>query len=134
MTTPEPRTVGQLTDEELSLWIANFLEPLSTLEPMPTGREDKEAFPDVSPLRFWVLATRPEWHWKPTNSVNDPACTVMLIERMLPTHTMTAVALSAACFQEKETGQMHGAGIFKHDYPFRRAIAQCFALANGYKE
>lgn len=75
-----------MTDDELSRWIAEKLEPLSTLpNDDDCDMADMESFPTDCWLASWRLSQVTGFHvpsWQPRDMVNDPAMTVMLLIEM----------------------------------------------------
>ena len=81
--------MSQWTDDELNRVIAEHLEPVAELEAIQhfqcsaTCALDHALGPDISPKRFWVLKTRPRWHWAPAyNFCQDWNATGMLLEKL----------------------------------------------------
>ena len=125
--------INDLTDGQLSRWIAEKLEPLESLP--------KENV-SPSPLGFWhrprVFTGHTFDHsWQPRDMVNDPAMTVMLLanrkfvslnqiedcdegpwEACFCKHAQHSIACEAFATVMADTMQ--------------RAVAEAFALANGF--
>lgn len=103
--------VGQLTDSDLSLWIAEFFR-----------RTNPRA-----------------WHENP-DFVNDPAMTVLLLEKLMESRGFVSLSRwLASPTRVCVTGQMEE-GQWKADEPstysatdkLGRCVAESFALANHY--
>lgn len=116
------------SDEELSRAICNHFEPVAGLEPIPSSPDDRGHFPDVSPLRYWFLATRPNWRWSPV-SMMSPAMTVMLMERgklgVLPMGDSWLVG------QPWMNGTVTMYANSASNPKLGRAVAEAFALSQG---
>ena len=137
-----------LSDEALSRWIAEKIEPMPTKRPNWSHAE--------SATKVWVSAFKgyyrkayppnqegyPEaWYgWKVRDMVNDPAMTVMLMERagigVEPT-TNGFDGKRQDCWQaypldfSKDPLRIYA---FTGYGSIGRAVAEAFALANGYHE
>lgn len=104
-----------MSDEELNLWIAEFIDP-------------KEGSVWDTPGQR-ILTCAGGWMWvdghgrEPRAFCSDPACTVMLMERMIDKYTDCRKGLDLI------------ADRFQGHPPFggclRRAVAEAFAIASG---
>ena len=131
-----------LSDAELSRWIAEKMEPLSSL---PNEDDCDSADMQDFPTDCWIASFRLSlvtgMHvpgWQPRDMVNDPAMTVMLMER------------GPICVTRcKKAGRPKGWTAFKPDFSLDgpgdrdvwpendtigRAVADAWCLANGYHE
>ena len=117
-------TIRDLSDEDLSRWIVDGLEPLT---------QDK--YGDAQPLitalepQYWVWC---DGIWQPRDMVNDAAMTVMLMER----------GLGSLDWVSDGTFKMWRGGFERQDHSrieyitaksLGRAVAEAFALANGWE-
>lgn len=117
MTAPD-RHVWQLTDEELSLWIATKLEPKPTV---PYWLESIEAW------RFHYGTDA----WVPQDFVNDPAMAVMLMERgKLSVQPLGDDIWMVGLVWMNGTVTMYTC-VAKNSN-LCRAVAESFCLANGW--
>ena len=131
-------TISELTDEQLSRWIAKKLEPCPAKDAIPAGSTY-----NVSKPSRWLLvgvsSTGAWWchfdidfgysigDWQPRDIVNDPAMTVMLLEKL----SRYYVELSGRFIN----GTMHYI-CNKHLNPtlvLGRAVAEAFTLCQGFK-
>lgn len=128
-----------MTDAELNMAIAELIEP------KPSNDHEYMAIGDTSDGEGWVSGwdtndetgiSYPGWH--PRDFCSDPACTVMLLERLVVARGF--VSLSAWISSPMRiclTGQFVE-GIWKSDEPstfaashqLGRAVAEAFWLAN----
>lgn len=123
--------VGQLSDEELSRWIASKIEPEATL-PWDCG--------GYSTLRVWrrnkrMMEHKFEWHWTPRDMVSDPAMTVLLLEKLLKKGANICGSGAAVIGAEwPDVVVEYGATTEQSVTSSRlgRAICEAFALANNY--
>ena len=135
--------VRDVSDEILSGWICKKLEPMplhqDTLWHIETRRYDSRA-------GYWTLhrhSGKPiedseSWYWTSRNMVNDPAMTVMLLGKMTEPQLW-----------DERTSEERGRGdpiywgctanmadefgaVFSEN--LGRAVAEAFALANGWTE
>ena len=133
-----------LSDAELSRWIAEKMEPLSSL---PNEDDCDSADMQDFPTDCWIASFRLSlvtgMHvpgWQPRDMVNDPAMTVMLMER-----AGIGVEPTTNGFDGKRQDCWQAYPLDFSKDPFRiyaftgygsigRAVMEAFALANGYHE
>ena len=131
-------TMTDFSDEQLSRWIAEKLEPLSTL---PNEDDCDHADMEAFPTEYWLASYRMSrvtcMHvpsWEPRDMVNDPAMTVMLLEKMpepslwLESNPGDAVKIWG-CSADMSTNLDNG-----WSDRIGRAVAESFALAHGWTE
>ncbi len=94
-------TLQELTDRDLSKWIAEKLEP------NPGDYDDAD--------------------WQARDMVNDPAMTLMLLEKLMASQFSTNLLLKnhRAVIETFELGRATYSSL-------PRAVAEAFALANGW--
>ncbi len=110
-----------MTAAELSLKIAEFLEPkpvLSIGEILDCGMAD-------TPM-YWKPHDELAGEWQPRDMVNDPAMTVMLIEKLRPC-AISALDDSTNVMYRRDN-MPHWTGEIK---TLGRAVAEAFAKAKG---
>ncbi len=113
-----------LTDEQISVWIAEKLEPPVTRGFLPT-----DGFPAYSKTSHWICRHLKDG-WQPRDFVNDAEMTVILLEKLLDTRK--------AYWLEKRGDDILFERANTSDpqyYPtLGRAVAEAFMLAHGYQE
>ena len=124
-------TLNTVKDQELSLWIAEKLEPAPAWTPLRKSREYLGTF--YSDGKCWQRrfdgeqGQRPQ---EPRDMVNDPACTVMLMEKLLCHHGVKLDRgvdpdYCLSWFDGQKWSEVDGESL-------GRAIAEAFALAHGW--
>lgn len=126
----EAMTIAEVSDADLSRWIASRFEPtlmicehyVSLWGPHKGTKYFNTAF-DVADDGDTLINLR----WEPRDMVNDPAMTVMLLEKMTLAHLMflRSTNMWRCCADGRE---QH----FVHSEKLGRAVAEAFALANGW--
>lgn len=132
-----------MSDEELSLWIAEFLEP----KPDEACTEDDVEFTDdgwrvfYSPIRMWMRFQKPTtfqekgWHLVKRDMVNDPAMTVMLVKNLMPKLlSITSNWNGASHYWQVQTSFDTDQDVPATNKDFGRAVAEAFAMAHGCKD
>lgn len=142
--------VSELTDEQLSGFIAKKLEPFAKL-PKPTDAEFDLYLANncqrwLKEFKCWemrfVFEDGDKGGWQPRDMVNDPAMTVMLLEKLWrdPDRecylTFNIVGLRANQYEieitASESGWQHGVKSFVHySEKLGRCVAEAAALALG---
>lgn len=123
-----PITISEISDEDLNIWIATQLEPLSSL---PNADECDKQDMDNFPTECWIASFRMSrialMHvpsWEPRDMVNDPAMTVMLLEKLASGDFVRSRSL------ERIREAM--ARVVWDKISVGRAVAQAFALSLGW--
>ena len=116
------------TDAELNLWIAKFLEP----NPKRRAKQPHESMTQRgSKLGCWTFAFQCE-DKQPRDFCNDPACTVMLMEKLLADFHIITLSVN---FADSDRGMCVGQDeTIRWGRTLGRAVAEAFALANGLEE
>lgn len=120
----------KLSDEECSRWIAEKLEP----KPVNTSVPEQP-----SPLGFWRSVYHHDTYrgstdWQPRDMVNDPAMTVMLMEKLGSTGDIQIIGMGEH-WQFRHLGPApEMEEIIVDAYPLGRAVCEAFMLASGYKD
>ncbi len=122
--------IQELSDEKLSRWIAEKIEPKPEGEPWTV--------PLDSPLRVWhasiasaICDGRQPAYWKLRDMVSDPAMTVMLMEKLLSVQRLDIWTHFAGGDVHINTLNplIHGCS-----KTLGRSVAMTFALANGWTD
>lgn len=111
--------LSEMTGEQKSWWIAEHLQPLSTL---PSIQDYIETWGTARSKKYW----HPSYdgtQWEAKDMVNDPAMTVMLLESETNGDLGDGYLflLTVACE-------------WKRTRDIKIAVADTFMLANGWKE
>lgn len=128
-----------LTDEQLSRWIAEKLEPKPTYSPKVTGHIGLSVMTDLSTHSVawqWDFQSK-QWH--PRDLVSNPEMTVMLMEKM---HEFGNVVIagdngwgvSVYFIDENGIETWYSRPSQTNNQLLGRAVAEAWALANGYHE
>lgn len=106
--------------EVLSVAIARHFEK----EPdLPSTIDDDT--PDCSPKGYWVLRSRPNWHWAPMFKVTDAAYAMKLLKELL---AKRSIAFNCVGYSPMEI-EVFGVGRFAIDVSLELAIAEAVAKA-----
>jgi hypothetical protein len=126
----------EISDESLSRWIAEKLEP------MPNDTPDEVAVLDEWPLsngKNWQLVSSygegDVLHWEPRNMVTDPAMTVMLLEKMGTAELEPDLSYENGCWHVYTLRDVGPQFVdFSRKLKIGRAVAEAWAIANGFQE
>lgn len=125
--------ISELTDEELSLWIAEKIEPKPTGDPTQCCACGRRVSHDVHSLAWTMIRDfqTDRIVWIPRYSVNNSAMIVMLLDRML------AEGYEVLMMKHKDTYAVYlelGLMNFPTDTAatLGRVVAESFALSNGF--
>jgi hypothetical protein len=126
----------KLSDEELSRWICNKEEPESSLSEVVWTKTQSSSFPsranvrpgELSPRGYWKIG--PGMKWKRRDMVHDAQMTVMLLDSLLEGHDLK-IERASPYFLHYFDGSVWSE--VQAD-SLGRAIAEAWALANGFQE
>lgn len=131
--------VSEATDSELSLFIAEKLEPLVKIgdpKEYALAYGVAKGTPCWRTMRTGIVADLEDdtFHWWQRDMVTDPAMTVMLLEKMTESKWGWELVLSSkiVCIQHRG-GRTHSADNLDGQ-SLGRVIASAWALANGWPE
>lgn len=116
--------LSQLSDQDISKWIAEKLEPL----PLPYQR---------GYAKFWLPAgsIRDDTSVRPRDIVNEPAMTVMVIELMLDEQKDVLEQISRRMLERREADRKAYPYLPRNiQFFFRRAVTEVFMLMHGWTE
>jgi hypothetical protein len=121
-----------LSDEELSRLIAGLIEPLASLpNPDTCDYQDMEAFDSRCWLASYELSRISLMHvpvWRPRDMVNDPAMTILLLEKMNEDEDMD---LKITGKVERSWDVKFGTSWVIHYDRLGRAVAEAYGLVKG---
>jgi len=124
-------TAGELTDAELSRWIAERLEPSCQAPSSAVTSRPAYWLVEMNPSRMTsaALNSGAQYEWQPRDLVHDPAMTVMLLEKMKSTEKIVICGDGHWYITRYEHEDFYSA----NSECLGRAVAEAFALANGWK-
>lgn len=138
-------TINELPDADLSRWIAEKMEPMPDYTPTITGAigglivmTDHASVTEAWMFRFGQQQGPNAYCWLPRDMVNDPAMTVMLIGLLSDRNLVIRRAEDhkewVVYFWEDRVNNSVPIAKTIHSGNLGRAVAEGFALANGWKE
>lgn len=126
--------ISEVSGVRLSEWIAERLEPVASLPEPSEAAVIDDSYP--SPLNCWYSvclfeeADIPRWQHR--DMVNDSAMTVMLMEELIKLGRRLHFSEKGLCvFQGEPWDKTAPLGTDFHG-PLGRAVADAFAVANGW--